>query len=122
MHTDSDDDRFDDLEQRLKRARHEHAESDPSADGKNRSPLTGIGLAFRVSVELISGVAVGGGIGWGLDQWLGTKPWLMMVFLLLGGAAGMLNVYRLSTGYGYAAGYKKSDDDAGKSGTGDQGN
>ena len=122
MPSNSNDDKFDDLEHRLERARREQAKNEPDADGKNRSPMTGIGLAFRVSVELISGVAVGGGIGWGLDRWLETKPWLMMVFLLLGGAAGMLNVYRLSTGYGYAAGYKKSDDDAGKSGNGDQGN
>ncbi len=122
MPADADDDRFDELEQRLERARREQAASKPTADGKNRSPLTGIGLAIRVRVELISGVAVGTGIGWALDQWLGTKPWLMMVFLLMGGAAGMLNVYRLSTGYGYAAGYKKSDDTAGKSGNGDQGN
>jgi len=122
MPSNTDDDRFNDLEQRLERARREQAGNESTDGSENRSSLTGIGLAFRVSVELVSGVAVGGGIGWALDQWLGTKPWLMMVFLLLGGAAGMLNVYRLSTGYGYAAGYKKSDEDADKPGNGDQGN
>ena len=59
-------------------------------------PQTGVGLAFRIAVELVSALFVGAGIGWGLDEWLGTRPWLMLVFLILGSAAGMLNVYRLS--------------------------
>ncbi len=49
---------------------------------------------FRLSTELVGGVVVGAGIGWGLDRWLGTTPWGMMVFLLLGFAAGVLNVMR----------------------------
>ena len=65
--------------------------------------------------------AVGGAIGWGLDLWLETRPWLMLVLLLLGGAAGILNVYRISSGYSYAAGYKKADDVAGDSTSRDQG-
>jgi len=49
--------------------------------------------------------AAGAVIGWLLDRWLGTKPWLILVFFILGFAAGLLNVYRLMTGQGYAAGY-----------------
>ena len=37
---------------------------------------------------------VGAGIGWGLDFWLGTTPWGLIVFVLLGFAAGVLNVMR----------------------------
>lgn len=52
------------------------------------------GSAMRLGVELASGLVVGGLMGWGLDRWLGTKPWLMIVFFLLGAAAGMINVLR----------------------------
>ena len=70
-------------------------------------PGSALGLAFRVAVELVSALAVGLGIGWLLDAWLDTQPWLMIVFIILGGAAGVLNVYRMASGYGYAVGYDK---------------
>jgi ATP synthase protein I len=49
---------------------------------------------LKISAELIGGVIVGGGLGWLLDKWLGTFPWLFIVFFLLGSAAGMLNIVR----------------------------
>ena len=49
---------------------------------------------FRLSTELVAGVLVGAGIGWLLDRWLGISPWGLIVFLLLGFAAGVLNVMR----------------------------
>jgi ATP synthase protein I len=49
---------------------------------------------FRLSTELVAGVAVGAGLGWLLDKWLGTTPWGMIVLLMLGFAAGVLNVMR----------------------------
>lgn len=54
-------------------------------------------------------MAVGLGIGWLLDVWLDTRPWMMIIFIVLGGAAGVLNVYRMASGYGYAAGYEKPE-------------
>ena len=80
------------------------------------------GLAFRVSVEIVSAVAIGVLIGWLLDGWLETKPWLMVMFTVLGFAAGILNVYRLATGFGYAAGYTKRDGQAGDNVGTDEGN
>jgi ATP synthase protein I len=47
-----------------------------------------------LSAELVAGVLVGTGIGWLLDRWLGSSPWGMVVFLLLGFAAGVFNVMR----------------------------
>ena len=53
-----------------------------------------LGQALRLGIELVAGVAVGGFIGFGLDRWLGTAPFLMVVFLGLGAAAGIMNVVR----------------------------
>jgi ATP synthase protein I len=49
---------------------------------------------FRLSTELVGGVLVGAGIGWLIDHWLGSTPWGLIVFLLLGFAAGVMNVMR----------------------------
>ena len=49
---------------------------------------------FRLSSELVAGVLVGAVVGWLLDRWLGISPWGLIVFLLLGFAAGVLNVMR----------------------------
>lgn len=49
---------------------------------------------FRLSSELIAGVAVGALIGWGVDRLLSTSPWGLIVFFLLGFAAGVINVMR----------------------------
>lgn len=54
----------------------------------------GFARGFRLSSELVAGVIVGAAIGWSLDYWLGISPWGMIVFLLLGFAAGVLNVMR----------------------------
>ncbi|HXZ22318.1 MAG TPA: AtpZ/AtpI family protein [Pseudolabrys sp.] len=56
--------------------------------------LSGLARGFRVSTELVAGVIVGAAIGWLLDRWLGISPWGLIVFLLLGFAAGILNVMR----------------------------
>lgn len=103
---------LDDLADRLKKAR---GSEDPARRSEMLSPnLPGsaMGLAFRVGVELVAGVAVGAGIGYALDRWLGTTPWLMIVFFFLGAAGGMMNVYRAATGQGLAVGYRKPGDDA----------
>ena len=53
-------------------------------------------IGLRISVELISAVIVGAGIGYLLDNAFGCKPWMLVLFLFFGGAAGILNVYRLA--------------------------
>ena len=65
---------------------------------------------------MVAGVAVGAGMGWLLDYWLGTKPWLMIVFFILGSAAGMINVFRTVSGIGHGVGYKDSMDRPAKPG------
>ena len=53
-----------------------------------------MGGAFKLSTELVSAVVVGTIIGFILDSWFDTKPWLIIIFFFLGSAAGMLNVIR----------------------------
>lgn len=53
-------------------------------------------IGFRIGVELLSAVFVGAALGYLADQLLGTRPWCLAVFLFFGGAAGILNVYRLA--------------------------
>ena len=74
-----------------------------------RSQKSGLGFAFRIGTELVAGVAMGVAIGLGLDYWLDSRPWFMILFFFLGAGAGMLNVYRTVSGIGHAVGYEKLD-------------
>jgi ATP synthase protein I len=62
--------------------------------GRPRADASGYARGFRLSTELVAGVLVGAAIGWALDRLLGISPWGLIVFLLLGFAAGVLNVMR----------------------------
>ena len=53
-----------------------------------------MGGAFKLGTELVAAVAVGTIIGFILDNWFDTKPWLIIIFFFLGTAAGILNVIR----------------------------
>ena len=53
-----------------------------------------MGSAFKLGTELVASVAVGTIIGFILDSWFDTKPWLIIIFFFLGTAAGILNVIR----------------------------
>jgi ATP synthase protein I len=61
-------------------------------------PVSGLGTAWLIAAHLITGLAVGAGIGYLLDDWWGTKPLMLIVFFILGGAAGVRNVYRTAQG------------------------
>ena len=76
----------------LARQRAEHI-SDNAGDDR-ATTASGYAKGFRLSSELVAGVVVGAGLGWLIDRWLGIAPWGLIVFLLLGFAAGVLNVMR----------------------------
>lgn len=97
------------LDAKLREVRSRHAEESEQAGRQAIGP--GLGFALRIGVELVAALVVGVGIGLLLDYWLGTSPWMMVVFFFLGNAAGFLNVYRAVSGYGYAAGYRKGNDE-----------
>lgn len=53
-----------------------------------------IGIAYRLTVELVVGLVVGGFIGWWVDKFLGTSPAFLLIFFVLGMAAGIFNVFK----------------------------
>ena len=53
-----------------------------------------LGIAFKMSTEMVAAVVVGTIIGFILDNWFGTKPWLILLFFFVGVIAGILNVVR----------------------------
>ena len=81
------------FEARLRAAQAKQAANSPAPPSQNTPTPMGIGV--RVGVELVAALAVGLAIGWGLDALLGTRPWMLGLFVLLGGAAGVANVWRL---------------------------
>ena len=81
----------DDLETRLKIAKSKLEKNEIKREGKKGVFL---GNAFKLGTELVAAVAVGSIIGFILDNWFGTKPWLILIFFFAGVAAGILNVVR----------------------------
>lgn len=95
--TDGDRKRLDDLDGRLREAR---KGSEPPARSSTQREM---GVAYRVLVEMIAGVGVGGFLGWWLDSWLGTAPILLLGLIFLGFAGGAMNAYRAIRQYNAAA-------------------
>ena len=62
-------------------------------------PASGLSLAFRLSVELASGIVAGAILGWLLDRLFSTAPVLMVILLFLGAAAGVRNAVRVTQRY-----------------------
>ncbi|MBV9079204.1 MAG: AtpZ/AtpI family protein [Methylobacteriaceae bacterium] len=91
-----------DLSRRLARlgseleARRKPVEPPRSEPMTSSSEPSALGRAFRASTEFVAGVIAGGGLGWLIDKVAGTSPWGLIVFLLLGFAAGIYNVMRAS--------------------------
>jgi ATP synthase protein I len=91
----------DDLSGRLDRlgsrldARRVNADAKAPGRGETSDP-SAYAKAFRMSSEFVAGIVVGGGVGWAVDRALGISPWGLIVFLLLGFAAGVFNVIRVA--------------------------
>jgi ATP synthase protein I len=98
-------DRLARFDERLKRARAREA-GERKADSGNAALQQGMAGGLRIGVELVVAIVVATGLGWVIDRWLGTSPWLTIVLFFLGVAAGMLNVYRAVTGIKTAVGYR----------------
>ena len=76
-----------DIEKRIKEVR---GDSEPETE----TTYSSAGVALRIGIDLIAGVAFGVGAGLLLDSWLDTTPWMLIVMIILGTAAGIRNVIR----------------------------
>ncbi|MEN8710513.1 MAG: AtpZ/AtpI family protein [Paracoccaceae bacterium] len=80
----SDLDRLKELEQKIKAAKGDDAQSDPQA-----KDYRGAELGWRMVTEMVTGILLGGGIGYAIDYYAGTSPLGLIVFIFLGFAAGI---------------------------------
>ena len=81
-----------DFKTRLKIARTKLKKSSKNQDNNRNS--SSMGSAFKLSTDLVAHVLVGTIIGFILDSWFDTKPWLIIIFFFLGSVAGILNVIK----------------------------
>lgn len=89
-----DQDKPSSFEDRLRAAQSRQVPKSAPVPGAT-SGTGAMGVGLRVGIELVSAMVVALAIGFWLDRWLGTAPWLLVAFILLGGAAGVANVWRL---------------------------
>lgn len=83
----------DDLQHRIRAAQKRHAIQTDGKPGKG-SVGTGLGAGLRIAADLVAGIAVGTGLGYATDYWLGTLPFGMLIGFFLGCGAGFMNVIR----------------------------
>ena len=83
--------KFDELSARLKIAKQKASKKSLNNNKNNTSSL---GAALKLSTEMVASVFVGSIIGFILDTWFDSKPWLTIIFFFVGVAAGILNVIR----------------------------
>lgn len=89
----ADDRQNDDLESRIAKAR---AVEEARTGGGAPAPAKGYGQGSRVLAELIGVPAGGALLGWVLDRWFGTSPWLLLILLGLAVIAAGRNIYKIS--------------------------
>jgi ATP synthase protein I len=82
-----------DLEARIARARGQRT-AQAEAEQTRQGNMSGMSRGFRLASEFVAAILVGAGLGWIIDMFLPTRPWGTIVLLLLGFAAGVLNVIR----------------------------
>lgn len=83
-----------DLASRIALAKRGQLKDTASSEEARSNNASGISRGLRLGSEFAAAILVGSGIGYFLDQWLGTGPWIMLVMLLIGFAAGIMNVIR----------------------------
>lgn len=83
-----------DINQRIKDFKETHLSSSKQGLTEKQTDYSRTAAGFQISTELLAGVLIGAGIGYLLDDLFSTRPWLAAIFTILGGAAGVLNIYK----------------------------
>jgi ATP synthase protein I len=94
---DEDRAKLNDLSARLSAVQREEAEKEAAAEAKQQS-AQGVSIGMRIGIELLAAVLVGGAIGYFIDGWLHTRPIFLLAFLVIGFAAGVMDVLRVIKG------------------------
>jgi len=98
------DDNLNSLNEKLKAYRAgDNAEKSSEQSEERQAQNTNAGI--RAGAELVVSIGAGTLIGYGLDNWLGTKPWFLIVFILAGIFAGFMNIYRITQNMDSSVGY-----------------
>lgn len=82
------------INQRIKDFKETHLSSSKQGLTEKQTDYSRTAAGFQISTELLAGVLIGAGLGYLLDKLFSTQPWLMSIFIILGGAAGILNIYK----------------------------
>ena len=85
------EDRLEALDQKLAQQK----KQDEIKEKEAQKDETSLAIGLKIASEFVSGVIVGAGIGWAIDKIAGTSPLFLIIFLMLGFAAGVMNVLRL---------------------------
>jgi len=85
--------------------------TEPKVDAKAEANAENMSVGMRAGTELIGAIGGSALIGYGLDRWLDTAPWCMVVMLVLGVGAGFMNVWKTTQNMGSSVGFKKPSDD-----------
>jgi ATP synthase protein I len=102
-------DRLARLGRRLDEARAKRGNGQPATGSGDPALQQGMALGLRIGVEFVVAIALALALGWGLDRWLGTGPWGMIILFFLGVGAGMVNVYRAVAGIKVPVGYRRPE-------------
>ena len=104
-------DRLARLAKRLNKARAEaDRDVEPRAASNDPALQRGMALGLRIGIELVVAILVATLLGWGIDRWLGTSPWVAIAMFFLGVAAGMVNVYRAVAGIQTPVGMRRRNE------------
>ena len=109
--------RLSDLDRRLRDAQARRQAAQKPRGGALSGDNRGLGLGLRVGIDIVASVAVGVVAGILLDRWLGTAPWFLLVFFILGCGAAFMSVYRTAMALEAARRHPEGSD--GKAGNGD---
>jgi ATP synthase protein I len=94
---------------RLDEARAKRGNGQPTTGSDDPALQQGMALGLRIGVEFVATIALATALGWGVDRWLGTGPWGMIVLFFLGVATGMVSVYRAVAGIKLPVGYRRPE-------------
>jgi ATP synthase protein I len=92
----SENEKLNSLDDRIRAARNRGPDGRAKERAEQQERSRADGIAWRVSAELVASFLVCGFIGWWLDEWFGSRPWVFIGGLLLGGAVGIRNVYAVA--------------------------